>query len=294
MSKKSEVDRLLATIDKIYEELGGEVDSKAIDTSKIKDKYEKLRVEVNSLITEVEALINELDNIELDNNKIAEKYDVKNRIETKIDDMSKKLKELEIEIKSQKKKNPKDDYSLKDKMFTSLNQRYALIKNKYEKVPYDPDELKENIDQIQQLDQIISKQAGPQRELYQEEIDKMDEWKRREELQNEALRNIGKGVKDLKQDAKEIGKEIANVGKEISKTSKDADKTEARLEKANESLKDMLEKIRGSDKICVDIVLICVLLGLAAVLYNLIKSKISGSSSSATSTSEAMTTMRFL
>lgn len=270
-AKLSEVDKLLLKIDSIYTELGGEVDANFFDTTKIKDKYEKLRVEVNRLIGEVEQLLNQKDDLPTTADKIQQKYLIEQKVETKVDELHKKLKEMETELKAQKKKNSKEDNSAKQQMMDSLQKRYLFIKNRVDGIPFQEDEYQENVAQIDQLDLVMQKQNGPQRELFQEEIDKMDEWKRREEQQDEGLKNIHKGIKELKVDAKEIGKEINNVGKAIKDTSKKADATQAKLETTNKKLKDMLEKIRGSDKICLDIALICICLGLIAVLYNLIK-----------------------
>ena len=190
-----------------------------------------------------------------------------------MDELSKKLKEIETEMKAQKKKSSKEDFSTKQQMLESLNKRYILLKNRHDGIPYEEEEYHENVKELDQLDEIFNKQQTPERELYQEEKDKMEDWEKRKKEQDEGLKNIHKGIKELKVDAREIGKEIDNVGKAIKDTSKKADETQNKLDTTNKKLKDMLEKIRGSDKICLDIALICICLGLIAVLYNLIKSK---------------------
>ena len=79
MSKKlSEVDKLLLKIDTIYTDLGGEADPNFFDTSKVKDKYEKLRVEINRLISELEALMNQKEELPDIPEKVGEKYMSKN------------------------------------------------------------------------------------------------------------------------------------------------------------------------------------------------------------------------
>jgi len=88
----------------------------------------------------------------------------------------------------------------------------------------------------------------------------------------------------LKQEAKNIAVKQDNIGKGVASVSKEADKTEKKLDKVNKTLKDMLEKI-GHDRICVDIVLICICLGMIAVLYNVIKSNI-GTDETTTPTNE--------
>ena len=74
----------------------------------------------------------------------------------------------------------------------------------------------------------------------------------------------------MKVHAKEIGKAIDQTAKNIDKTTMMADKTDKNIQKSNAQIKEILEKVGGPSNFCVDIVLICVCLGLCAVLYNLI------------------------
>ena len=110
----------------------------------------------------------------------------------------------------------------------------------------------------------------PQREAHQEEKDKIEEWKKVEAEQNDKLKDIHGGVKQMKVHAKEIGKSIDQTAKNIDKTTNMADKTDTNIQKSNKQIKDILEKVGGPSNFCVDIILICVCLGLCAVLYNLI------------------------
>jgi len=268
MSKLSEVDKLIQKIDFIYKELGGEQDPNYFDISNIKDKYEKLRAEVSRSITEIETLLNDKDSLKEDN--INEKYKLEAKIADKLEVLSKQMKELEIELKAQSKKSTKEDFSSKQRLVDSFNKRYLILRNRSEGIEVNVTEDNINKNQIDQLQNEI-KSKGPQRELYQEEIDKMEEWDRKVADQDKALMQIHVGVKELKVDARQIGRQIDDVSKAIDKTNKKAEETGKKLETTNKKLKDLLEKLRGSDKICVDIVLICICLGLVAVLYNLIK-----------------------
>ena len=49
--------------------------------------------------------------------------------------------------------------------------------------------------------------------------------------------------------------------------------TTVKVQTQNERVKDLLNKIRTSDKICCDIVLILIVIGLICVLYSVIKHK---------------------
>lgn len=142
-----------------------------------------------------------------------------------------------------------------------------------------------NLDDENAVDKMINRKQneGPEREMYQEEKDKIEEWKKIEADQNEKLKDIHGGVKQMKINAKEIGKAIDNTAKNIDKTNNMADKTDKNIQKSNKQIKEILEKVGGASNFCVDIILICVCLGLCYVLYNLI----SNSTSSTSSTDEA-------
>ena len=77
----------------------------------------------------------------------------------------------------------------------------------------------------------------------------------------------------LKNEAKLAGEGIDEIGRKVKKVDKHADNTSATLNTQNKKLKDLLNKIRTSDRFCIDLVLFLILLGLGAVLYSIIKKK---------------------
>ena len=91
--------------------------------------------------------------------------------------------------------------------------------------------------------------------------------------QNIELEEIHHGVKEIKNQAKLAGEAIKNVGAKVKSLDKHTDKTGAALDSQNKKLKDLLNKIRTSDRFCVDLILFLILLGLIAVLYCIIKNK---------------------
>ena len=146
-----------------------------------------------------------------------------------------------------------------------------------------------NLDSDNAINDIVNKRKdeGPEREMYQEEKDKIEEWKKIEAEQNDKLKDIHGGVKQMKVHAKEIGKQIDQTAKNIDKTNNMADKTDKNIQKSNKQIQENIEKVGGASNFCVDVILICVCLGLVAVLYNLIVN-------SGSSTSEDEVKKRFL
>jgi len=142
-------------------------------------------------------------------------------------------------------------------------------------------EVRDNRTNLEKLDEILEirmKNDYEEREMEPDEINKLEDWEKRKALQNKELGNMGQTLKQVKAKAKNIGEELNDMGKIINKTTKMANKTEANLKSTNQKMKDLLNKLRSGDKICVDIILVCVCLGLIAILYNLIKSNVSSNS----------------
>ena len=111
------------------------------------------------------------------------------------------------------------------------------------------------------------------RELFEEEKNKIDEWKGRVQIQDQKLEEIRKALHELKAEAEKAGDAIDEIGKKVKKTDNKMIKTGQKLQTQNERVKDLLYKIRSSDKICCDIVLVLILIGLICVLYSIIKHK---------------------
>lgn len=160
--------------------------------------------------------------------------------------------------------------------------KFSLIFNQKEMFTGEKVKKKEKVVNLEDegaVDELINKKKSvePEREMYQEEKDKIEEWKKIEAEQNDKLKDIHGGVKQMKVHAKEIGKQIDQTAKNIDKTTNMADKTDKNIQKSNKQIKEILEKVGGPSNFCVDVILIFVCLGLCAVLYNLIAN--SGSSS---------------
>lgn len=160
-----------------------------------------------------------------------------------------------------------------------LRQKLDLLKNKLSGVEVDDKEVEDNRTHLEQLEDILNKKSGnagqPERELYEEEKAKMEEWKKEVEEQDKDLEDIHGAVKQLRIEIKQAGKNLDNVNSSAKKLDKHVVKTNANVVTTNKKLKDLLDKLRKGDKLCMDLVLILILLGLIAVLYGFIKKKTS-------------------
>ena len=213
--------------------------------------------------------------------KIMERKKIEKKIESLLEDIKSDIKEMEKEIKYQKK-NPKKftDIETKNKILDLLIKKLDLLKSKYEDSENSNDEYSQNENEIQTLEQFLNSNKGGNgyngyggRELYQEEEDKIKEWKNRINDQDNQLEEIHKGVGQLKYEADVAGDGINNLGTKIKNVVQHADKTQKSINSQNSRLKELIFKFRSADKFCCDIILILIVIGLVFTLYSVIKHK---------------------
>ena len=240
----------------------------------------KLKFQLNEKISKFEALLSQKE--KYDENATGKEIIEKKRIEEKLDDIEsefqKDIKNLEQELKAQKKKSNKFyDIEQKEKMINLLKEKINILEKKYKGEDVDESEVKNNESMIQSLDDFLKKskinENPEQRELFEEERNKIEEYDRRRREQDEQLDEIHKEIKQIKNEAINAGNAINEIGKKIKINEIHIDDTTKKVKTQNERVKEIVNKIRSSDKICCDIVLILILCGLICVLYSIIKRK---------------------
>ena len=275
MSEKSEVDKLLDSINVMYTKLkGDEQKNRFID---VKDKFDRFKYEISQKMQEIENNLNERDKLMSSENPkdIVKRKKHENNASIALDEIEKKLNDLKVELKAQEKKpNKYQNVDNKKEILKLLNQRYNLLKNKLDGAPEVEEEIEDNRTNLEKLDEILNKKQNQnyqERELYDEEKEKIEEWKKEQEEQDKDLDEIKDGVKVLKNEVKLAGEGIKQVHNKVIKTTTKTEKIQKKIETQNMKLKKLLNKIRSSDKICVDLILFFILLGLIMVLYSIIK-----------------------
>ena len=237
-----------------------------------------MKLQLNDKISKCEELLEKKEDLDEEKGakKILELKTVEKEIENLLQEMEQELIELKKELKAQKRNSKKyNDLQTKEKITDLLEKKIKILKSKYEGEEIDEDEIKDNRTALEQLDDILKKNKNfedstQEREPYEEEINKINEWDERKKKQDEKLEEIGIGVRELKYEAEMAGKGINEVGEGVKKTGINIDKTHEKVKTQNERLSELVNKIRSSDKICCDIVLILILLGLICVLYSII------------------------
>jgi len=85
------------------------------------------------------------------------------------------------------------------------------------------------------------------------------------------LDNVSAGVYQLKEMASQMGKEAEIQGDLLENLDTKVDRVNAQLENINVRLAKALKSARTADRFCVDIILLCILLGLAGYIYSIVK-----------------------
>ena len=275
----TEVDKMIMKLDEIIIAIKGEEGK--INYKNIKDGFERLRFQINDELKAVETLLNERDKILTSTvpKEIFQRKKIESNLETKLDTVEEMLKNLNIELKANKNKTGKyGDFTQKENYVGILEKKYQLFRSKLDGMEIDEKQIEENKDSMEQLEEILANEEGrtakEERELYEEEKAKMQEWKEELARQDEDLDEISGVVQELKEQSKLAGENIEKTHKQVKKVTKATVQTTKRVNQQNKKLKDLISKLRSGDKLCVDIILILVGLGLVAVLYNIISSQV--------------------
>lgn len=97
------------------------------------------------------------------------------------------------------------------------------------------------------------------------------EYEMRRMKQDEGLDVIGEGLATLKNMASDMNEELDRQVPLMDEMDDKVDRANADLKNTNVRLKQTILQMRSSRNFCIDIILLCVILGIAAYLYNVLK-----------------------
>lgn len=97
------------------------------------------------------------------------------------------------------------------------------------------------------------------------------EYEMRRMKQDQGLDVISEGLGNLKNMAHDMNEEVDRQVPLMDEIDNKLDKASADLKNTNVRLKDTVNQLRSSRNFCIDIVLLCIILGIAAYLYNVLK-----------------------
>ncbi|XP_021806766.1 syntaxin-71-like [Prunus avium] len=97
------------------------------------------------------------------------------------------------------------------------------------------------------------------------------EFEMRKIKQDQGLDMISDGLDTLKNMAQDMNEEFDRQVPLMDEIDSKVDKASADLKNTNVRLKDTVNQLRSSRNFCIDIILLCIILGIAAYLYNVLK-----------------------
>ncbi|XP_020672091.1 syntaxin-71 [Dendrobium catenatum] len=97
------------------------------------------------------------------------------------------------------------------------------------------------------------------------------EFEMRKMKQDQGLDTIAEGLDTLKNMAHDMNEELDRQVPLIDEIDTKVDRANADLKNTNVRLKDTINQLRSSRNFCIDIILLCIILGIAAYLYNVLK-----------------------
>nr|ALH22087.1 syntaxin-71-like protein [Vincetoxicum mongolicum] len=97
------------------------------------------------------------------------------------------------------------------------------------------------------------------------------EYEMRKMRQDQGLEVISEGLDTLKNMASDMNEEIDRQVPLMDEIDTKVDRATSDLKNTNVRLKDTVNQLRSSRNFCIDIILLCVILGIAAYLYNVLK-----------------------
>lgn len=97
------------------------------------------------------------------------------------------------------------------------------------------------------------------------------EYEMRKIKQDQGLEMISEGLDTLKNMAHDMNEELDRQVPLMDEIDSKVDKATSDLKNTNVRLKDTVTQLRSSRNFCIDIILLCIILGIAAYLYNVLK-----------------------
>merc|ERR1712038_2131198 len=113
-------------------------------------------------------------------------------------------------------------------------------------------------------------------EMTQQQALRLEQIENRDKEFDKQLDDIGQGINDLSEIAQMQQEEVKKQNIMLENVGKKIEDVYDHIDNVNAKMKDTLNEVRAADKICVDIMCVVLMVGLAAVLYQMIKSQTNG------------------
>jgi len=260
---------LLKRLQKIQEECVEKKGTNVAETTVDADEFSRLKRKLANQVKNIRQLIHDRDDLEKTAPGTVATVEISHQIRAA-------LKEVRNDAVTMDKlqKAEKEAYIKKNKEVPEKEQQ---IEHREEIVGIVFDHIEEckQLDQKRHGDSAFASK-GPSKDPLITELPDIDDagfqmLRKNDKVIDDMLDNVAAGVTELKEMASEMGKEAEQQGVMLDDLDIKVDKVNDQLENINIRLRKALEGVRKGDRFIVDIILLCVLLGLIGYIYSIVK-----------------------
>ena len=274
---KKKIDTLEKKLTYMYVRLGGEDLEKGKDVGnglKNLDEYQNQVLETRQAIKSIRKMLDDRkQNIKIHGYQSKDRIIADQRIKQSINECKEDIKTIEIIVKKKAAKYSEQDLQNRQNTITLLKKNLDLLEKEIsgnqEDVSVDRDTLpnkkifgdwkdtEDDQNQISQNDVKIEledvKSAEElkyvDRDLTEEEKQALKQFKENDEELDKVLDRIIVGLGEVNRKGQVLNEQINRQNELIKKTDKKLEKTEIRLRQQNSNLKDVLQKVRSTNKL---------------------------------------------
>jgi len=241
-----------------------------VDTDDKTDEFTRIRRKVAAEINEARQLIKDRDELELTASGTRHTVEASHNIRSKIKSIKNDAQTLDG---LQKKDRAK--YEKKNK---TIPEKEAQIETREELVGLVFQHIKEveALNNRKHGDSSFGSSAAESKDPTITELPNIDDegfqlLRRNDAIIDKHLDDISSTVGVLREMATEMGKEAESQGVMLDNLDKKVDDVNDQLENLNVRMRKALESIRKGDRFIIDIILLCILLGIGGYIYSIVK-----------------------
>lgn len=280
-----EVDLLLGRLQDVKTGLGieDEKQQSAVNPAFKDDKFLGLKHSMTEKMSEVRKMLDEKSDLASTNQKI-EVAKMNDAIRRKLNGIEDQVEELErthkVELRKKKSKLSAPELEARTELVAAFREEFGVLKtaNRTGQATSSTNRLiaMESHDLFKSREPRrpgAAAETVEQEEITEEQQLRLQRIKKAEKDEDSKIEMIARGVEGLHDKATGFEREL-HVQKEIIKSLEDdVDRAQEHLEGVNHRLKGILSEVdRGEGQFCMDLVCIVILLGMAALLYQIAKS----------------------
>lgn len=271
---KREIKKIQARLEFLYERLGGEKKSQPAPNT---DEFTNIQTKISQEIIEAKRLIRDKEGLDKKTENFIELTKIKGQIKGKfidLDDLMKQMKQLNADKATLKVSE--SQRSQRETIIAKLENIIDNLKYAFDPSSVNPNQFEPLPSNRIALKDLKSFKNDPKSEFVAPETDNeereiMDRWRQKDKQLDDKLDDVNVLLEKLKEQSKKVSDEIDKRDVLVNTANKGATKVNAVLEEENHKLAKVLKEYRSPQKLCFDICLVLLLLGLIAVIVMLVK-----------------------